>query len=77
MTDINDLIDELQYVVDDDRNRVWQLFADIRASVKSRDATVKRIYHFATGACSMKDDIRLRCIAKECEASMTAKGAAK
>ena len=33
MTDINQLLDELQYVVDDDRKRVWQLFADIRASV--------------------------------------------
>ena len=33
MTDINQLIDELQDLVDDKRERVAKLFADIRASV--------------------------------------------
>lgn len=33
MTDINQLLDELQDLVDDKRGRVAKLFADIRASV--------------------------------------------
>ena len=33
MTDINQLLDELQDLVDDKRKRVAKLFADIRASV--------------------------------------------
>ena len=32
--------------------------------------SVKRIRHFATGACDMLLETRLRCIAKECEASL-------
>lgn len=33
MAEINDLIDELQDLVDDNRERVAKLFADLRASV--------------------------------------------
>lgn len=34
MTDINQLLDELQDLVDDKRNRVAKLFADIRTAAK-------------------------------------------
>jgi hypothetical protein len=33
--------------------------------------SVKRIRHFATGSCDMPLETRLKCIAKECEASLS------
>jgi hypothetical protein len=33
--------------------------------------SVKRIRHFTTGSCDMPLETRLKCIAKECEASLS------
>ena len=33
--------------------------------------SVKRIRHFATGSCDMPLETRLKCIAKECEATLS------
>ena len=33
--------------------------------------SVKRIRHFAIGSCDMPLETRLKCIAKECEASLS------
>ena len=31
---------------------------------------MRRIHHFATGSCDLSPDLRLKCIARECEASL-------
>jgi hypothetical protein len=62
-------VSEYAYTSTFDAWQVWQ--AARLSALPSLVDSVKRIRHFATGSCDMPLETRLKCIAKECEASLS------
>lgn len=46
----------------------WEANANLVAAAPELLASIEKIEHFATGDCDMPTDIRLRCIARTCQA---------